>query len=98
MASFFLEAVGRHREGAQDSERNAFYLRLVHRKGGDSELLKSHNSPFKAIELRASPDHRAELLRQWIAEQVGLEEFTLAPASADASFRRDLRRECPALL
>ena len=41
--------------------------------------------------MRASPDHRAELLRQWIAEQVGLEEFTLAPASADASFRRYFR-------
>jgi aminoglycoside/choline kinase family phosphotransferase len=63
----------------------------VHRKDGDSELLKSHNSPSKAIELRASPDHRAELLRQWIAAQLGLEEFSLEPASADASFRRYFR-------
>jgi hypothetical protein len=63
----------------------------VHRKDGDSELLKSHNSTFKAIELRASPDHRAELLRQWIAAQLGVEEFSLAPASADASFRRYFR-------
>jgi aminoglycoside/choline kinase family phosphotransferase len=63
----------------------------VHRKSGDSELLKSHNSPFKAIELRASPDQRAELLRQWIAGHLGLDEFALAPASADASFRRYFR-------
>jgi N-acetylmuramate 1-kinase len=32
-----------------------------------------------------------ELLRQWIAAHLGLDEFTLAPASADASFRRYFR-------
>jgi hypothetical protein len=63
----------------------------VHRKDSDSELLKSHNSPSKAIELQASPDRRLERLRQWIAAQLAGNEFGLAPASADASFRRYFR-------
>jgi aminoglycoside/choline kinase family phosphotransferase len=60
-------------------------------KGGDSELLKSHNSPLKAIELQASPDLRADALRQWLAAQIAAPSFTLTPASADASFRRYFR-------
>jgi N-acetylmuramate 1-kinase len=41
--------------------------------------------------LQASPDHRLELLRQWLAAQLASREFTVTPASADASFRRYFR-------
>jgi aminoglycoside/choline kinase family phosphotransferase len=41
--------------------------------------------------LQASPDHRLELLRQWLAAQLSVQQFTVAPASADASFRRYFR-------
>jgi aminoglycoside/choline kinase family phosphotransferase len=41
--------------------------------------------------LQASPDHRLELLRQWLAAQLSVQEFAVAPASADASFRRYFR-------
>ena len=41
--------------------------------------------------MRVSPDHRAELLRQWIAAHLGRDDFALTPASADASFRRYFR-------
>ena len=54
-------------------------------------LLKSHNSPPKAIALQASTDHRLDELRQWLAAQLPAQQFTLAPASADASFRRYFR-------
>ena len=33
-------------------------------------LLKSHNSPSKAIELQAPPDHRLDELRQWLAARL----------------------------
>jgi aminoglycoside/choline kinase family phosphotransferase len=46
---------------------------------------------LKAIELQASPDHRADELRQWLAAQLAVPAFTLTPASADASFRRYFR-------
>jgi aminoglycoside/choline kinase family phosphotransferase len=34
---------------------------------------------------------RSELLHNWLRETLGDEAFTLAPASADASFRRYFR-------
>jgi len=54
-------------------------------------MLKSHNSPPKAISLRASSDIRLEQLREWLATHVAAGAFTLQPASADASFRRYFR-------
>ena len=54
-------------------------------------LLKSHNSPSKAIELHAPPDHRLDELQQWLAARLSTGEFAVAPASADASFRRYFR-------
>jgi aminoglycoside/choline kinase family phosphotransferase len=60
-------------------------------KDGCSVLLKSHNSPPKAIELQASPDHRLDELRGWLGARLAARPFTLAPASADASFRRYFR-------
>jgi N-acetylmuramate 1-kinase len=53
-------------------------------------MLKSHNSPPKAIGLQASPDVRLEALRAWLSTQVA-GAFTLTAASADASFRRYFR-------
>jgi N-acetylmuramate 1-kinase len=53
-------------------------------------VLKSHNSPLKAIELQASPDVRLGALRAWLAAHL-TQDFTITPASADASFRRYFR-------
>lgn len=53
-------------------------------------MLKSHNSPLKAIELQAPPDVRLGALRAWLAARV-TQDFTITPASADASFRRYFR-------
>ena len=53
-------------------------------------MLKSHNSPLKAIELQASPDVRLGALRAWLAAHI-TQDFTITPASADASFRRYFR-------
>jgi len=53
-------------------------------------MLKSHNSPLKAIELQAAPDVRLGALRSWLATHI-TQDFTIAPASADASFRRYFR-------
>jgi aminoglycoside/choline kinase family phosphotransferase len=54
-------------------------------------MLKSHNSSLKAIELQASPDIRLEQLQAWLVARLAPGEFTVAPASADASFRRYYR-------
>jgi N-acetylmuramate 1-kinase len=54
-------------------------------------VLKSHNSLPKAISLVTSSDTRLEELHQWVERRVGAEAFTMAPASADASFRRYFR-------
>jgi aminoglycoside/choline kinase family phosphotransferase len=54
-------------------------------------VLKSHNSPLKAIGLPAIPDPRLEQLREWLAAQLAPEAFALEPANADASFRRYFR-------
>jgi aminoglycoside/choline kinase family phosphotransferase len=54
-------------------------------------LLKSHNSPLKAIALQASPDPRLDELRQWLGAHIAARPFNLTPASADASFRRYFR-------
>lgn len=54
-------------------------------------MLKSHNSSLKAIELQASPDIRLEQLQAWLATCLAPDEFTVTPASADASFRRYFR-------
>jgi hypothetical protein len=53
-------------------------------------MLKSHNSPLKAIELQASPDVRLDALRSWLAACIK-QDFSITPASADASFRRYFR-------
>lgn len=37
------------------------------------------------------PDSRLELARRWLSEELRLGDFTLAPASSDASFRRYFR-------
>jgi aminoglycoside/choline kinase family phosphotransferase len=60
-------------------------------KDSGSEMLKSHNSSLKAIELQALPDIRLEQLRTWLAPQLAPGNFTITPASADASFRRYFR-------
>ncbi len=39
----------------------------------------------------AAPDARLDLLRGWIEDELGTPAFALAPASADASFRRYFR-------
>ena len=54
-------------------------------------MLKSHNSPLKAIELQPDIDTRLEQLRDWLGTQFGAGAFSLKPASADASFRRYFR-------
>ncbi len=54
-------------------------------------MLKSHNSPSKAISLPASSDPRLEQLKEWLAGRLAGRAFSLNPASADASFRRYFR-------
>ena len=54
-------------------------------------MLKSHNSPLKAIGLPGPLDPRLEQLQGWLGAQIGSGAFQLEPASADASFRRYFR-------
>lgn len=54
-------------------------------------MLKSHNSPLKAIGLAPDNDTRLEQLRGWLGARFGAGAFELKPASADASFRRYFR-------
>jgi hypothetical protein len=42
-----------------------------------------------------TPDPRLELVRKWLADDLGLDGIRLAPASADASFRRYFRAWLP---
>jgi len=65
-------------------------------KDGGSEMLKSHNSSPKAIELQATPDVRLEQLQTWLAARLAPGGFTVTSASADASFRRYFRVAAPA--
>src|SRR5690348_17100770 len=60
-------------------------------KNRRSEVLKSHNSPSKAMSLPASTDPRLEQLRDWLAGSLAGRTISLVPASADASFRRYFR-------
>jgi aminoglycoside/choline kinase family phosphotransferase len=53
-------------------------------------MLKSHNSPPKAIWLTGS-DLRLAQLEEWASGQLGIQDFPCEPASADASFRRYFR-------
>ena len=53
--------------------------------------VKSHNSAPGATQL---VDQRLTALRRWLAGPLGAPDFTLAPASADASFRRYFRVTC----
>ena len=53
-------------------------------------MLKSHNSPTKAICLTSS-DPRVDELREWACATLGLRDCAIEPASADASFRRYFR-------
>jgi len=52
-------------------------------------VLKSHTLPLKAT-LVSGPDVRLDELRAWLDRQLGT-DYALAPASADASFRRYFR-------
>ena len=54
-------------------------------------MLKSHNSPLKAIGLPATSDTRLEQLREWLAARFAASSFSLQPASVDASYRRYFR-------
>ena len=54
-------------------------------------MLKSHNSPLKAIGLPPDIDTRLEQLRGWLGAQLRTDAPDLKPASADASFRRYFR-------
>jgi hypothetical protein len=54
-------------------------------------MLKSHNSPLKAIGLPPDIDTRLEPLRGWLGAQLRTDALDLKPASADASFRRYFR-------
>lgn len=55
-------------------------------------MLKSHKYPFKATQPPESIlGDRYALLQQWLARELPGRKFSLAPASADASFRRYFR-------
>ena len=57
-------------------------------------MLKSHNSPPKAIAARpvsSSPDLRFDQLRQWVLQALDVSDAKLERASEDASFRRYFR-------
>jgi aminoglycoside/choline kinase family phosphotransferase len=54
-------------------------------------MLKSHNSPLKAIGLPPDIDTRLEQLRGWLNARFPADALDLKPASADASFRRYFR-------
>lgn len=57
-----------------------------------SELLKSHKSPLMAIHALSENDSRLTTLHAWLADNFfKANAFSLAPASADASFRRYFR-------
>jgi aminoglycoside/choline kinase family phosphotransferase len=57
-----------------------------------SEVLKSHKSQLKAIQALSETDTRLAELRTWLAGNFfKANVFSLAPASADASFRRYFR-------
>ncbi|MGH8649630.1 MAG: aminoglycoside phosphotransferase family protein, partial [Burkholderiales bacterium] len=54
-------------------------------------MLKSHNSPLKAIGLPPDIDTRLEQLQGWLGARLGTGAWAEKPASADASFRRYFR-------
>src|SRR5262245_2571576 len=54
-------------------------------------MLKSHNSPPRAIALETAADTRRDALASWLAGRLRGTAFSLAVASADASFRRYFR-------
>lgn len=54
-------------------------------------VLKSHNSPLKAIGLPPDVDTRLEQLQGWLSVRLGTGAYAVKPASADASFRRYFR-------
>jgi len=54
-------------------------------------VLKSHNSPLKAIGLAPENDTRLDELRGWLGACLGSGAIEIRPASADASFRRYFR-------
>ncbi|MEP7156836.1 MAG: aminoglycoside phosphotransferase, partial [Betaproteobacteria bacterium] len=52
-----------------------------------------------AARMDTRADHRIDLLNAWLAPQLareGINDFQMAPASADASFRRYFRITTPA--
>ena len=51
-------------------------------------MVKSHNSPERAIVLGTAADIRRDELATWLTAQLSATPFSLEPASADASFRR----------
>jgi len=54
-------------------------------------MVKSHNSHGRAIVLGTVADTRLDELASWLAARLPDPSFSLAPASADASFRRYFR-------
>src|SRR5262245_49419730 len=54
-------------------------------------MVKSHNSPERAIVLGTAADTRVDELARWLATHLPAPSFSLAPASSDASFRRYFR-------
>jgi len=54
-------------------------------------MVKSHNSHQCAIALGTAADTRRDRLASWLATHLSDSSFSLAPASADASFRRYFR-------
>src|SRR5215471_3313222 len=59
--------------------------------GTRDEMVKSHNSPERAIVLVTAADPRRDELASWLATHLPAAPFSLEPASADASFRRYFR-------
>jgi N-acetylmuramate 1-kinase len=60
-------------------------------EAASSEVVKSHNSPLKAIRLPETVDTRLDELHEWLRARFAATPLTLERASADASFRRYFR-------
>jgi len=91
---FQLEAgLGARGEGecAQDGEEHAFHFQLVPSNEGRKRSAKIAQFLVESNQLPALPDIRLEQLQQWLGTRFPAGSFALAPASADASFRRYFR-------
>jgi aminoglycoside/choline kinase family phosphotransferase len=59
----------------------------VPQRGGTTH----YNQSLMPPDTNAPPDPRLALLVEWLSRELGLKDFRIAPASADASFRRYFR-------